>query len=185
MRKKRPKAFELIGTIVRNDATSQWGSQLILGRLFKWVPAGDDDFHQLQKTVPQEFHEFQGSRYWAFREKVIKYTPDEATVSVSPEEFTLLLKHFVLKGEANMARVRREVQAFENLQTVSKAQRERIPEEVRLFVWQRDEGRCVRCGSNLRLEFDHIIPVVENGSNTERNIQLLCETCNRQKGRTV
>jgi 5-methylcytosine-specific restriction endonuclease McrA len=48
-----------------------------------------------------------------------------------------------------------------------------------------DNGKCVRCVSNERLEFDHIIPVSEGGSNTERNIQLLCEPCNRAKAATV
>jgi 5-methylcytosine-specific restriction endonuclease McrA len=60
-----------------------------------------------------------------------------------------------------------------------------IAESVRLFIWQRDRGQCVKCGSQKRLEFDHIIPIAEGGSSTERNIQLLCETCNRSKGVTI
>jgi hypothetical protein len=59
--------------------------------------------------------------------------------------------------------------------------RELIPEDVRIFVWRRDQGKCVRCGNNERLEFDHIIPVSKGGSSTARNIQLLCESCNRKK----
>jgi tetratricopeptide (TPR) repeat protein len=60
-----------------------------------------------------------------------------------------------------------------------------IPEDVRHAVWRRDEGRCVRCGSQEKLEFDHIIPVSRGGSNTERNLQLLCEPCNRAKSATI
>jgi Holliday junction resolvasome RuvABC ATP-dependent DNA helicase subunit len=56
-----------------------------------------------------------------------------------------------------------------------------IPDDVKMFVWQRDQGRCVKCGSQENLEYDHIIPVSKGGSNTVRNIQLLCEKCNRQK----
>jgi 5-methylcytosine-specific restriction endonuclease McrA len=52
-------------------------------------------------------------------------------------------------------------------------------------VWQRDQGQCVQCGSREKLEFDHIIPVAEGGSSTERNVQLLCEACNRRKGKSV
>jgi len=63
--------------------------------------------------------------------------------------------------------------------------REPIPQEVRDRVWQRDQGRCVQCGSRERLEYDHIIPVAKGGANTERNLQLLCETCNRAKGATI
>jgi 5-methylcytosine-specific restriction endonuclease McrA len=56
-----------------------------------------------------------------------------------------------------------------------------VPSDVKMYVWQRDGGRCVECGSKERLEYDHIIPVSKGGSNTERNVQLLCEHCNRTK----
>ncbi len=65
------------------------------------------------------------------------------------------------------------------------ALRKPISESVRHEVWRRDLGRCVKCGSKEKLEFDHIIPVSKGGSNTVRNIQLLCETCNRQKSNKI
>jgi Holliday junction DNA helicase RuvB len=63
----------------------------------------------------------------------------------------------------------------------AKQARQGIPSEVRREVWRRDGGRCVKCGNRERLEYDHIIPVIRGGSNTARNIELLCETCNRAK----
>jgi hypothetical protein len=60
-----------------------------------------------------------------------------------------------------------------------------IPEEVRNEVWRRDQAKCTRCNSVFKLEFDHIIPVSRGGSNTARNIQLLCEICNRQKSDSI
>ena len=60
-----------------------------------------------------------------------------------------------------------------------------IPEEVRMYVWRRDQGRCIKCGNNKNLEFDHIIPVSEGGSNTGRNIQLLCSECNKKKSNKI
>jgi len=60
-----------------------------------------------------------------------------------------------------------------------------IPKQVRMFVWQRDRAQCVDCNSNHNLEFDHIIPLSKGGSNTERNLQLLCALCNRRKGATL
>jgi hypothetical protein len=59
--------------------------------------------------------------------------------------------------------------------------RDAIPDDVKTYVWRRDSGKCVKCRSQEKLEFDHIIPVSKGGSNTARNIQLLCEKCNRSK----
>jgi hypothetical protein len=56
-----------------------------------------------------------------------------------------------------------------------------IAKQVKDSVWNRDNGKCRECGSNEKLEFDHIIPFSKGGSNTYRNIQLLCEPCNRKK----
>jgi len=60
-----------------------------------------------------------------------------------------------------------------------------IPSSVKREVWRRDEGRCVECGRNGKLEFDHIIPLSEGGSDTVRNLQLLCEKCNRSKSNEI
>jgi hypothetical protein len=59
--------------------------------------------------------------------------------------------------------------------------RQAIPSEVRREVWRRDSGKSVKCSSRENLEYDHIIPVSRGGSNTTRNIELLCENCNRSK----
>ena len=60
-----------------------------------------------------------------------------------------------------------------------------IPEDLRLLVWQRDAGKCVKCGSNSELQFDHVIPVALGGATSEENVQVLCGPCNRKKGASV
>ncbi|NHZ86506.1 MAG: hypothetical protein GWP19_11610 [Planctomycetia bacterium] len=60
-------------------------------------------------------------------------------------------------------------------------ERHSIPKLVKQEVWQRDNGKCVKCKSKENLEYDHVIPVSKGGANTVRNIQLLCESCNRSK----
>ena len=119
---------------------------------------------------------------WVFRRKCYRV---EGVRFETPDGIALLIKHAAYKQEKALEKIQKEVAAFENFERLPSARRERIPESVRLFVWQRDSGRCVQCGSNERLEFDHIIPIVEGGGSTERNVQLLCETCNRKKGKTI
>ena len=60
-----------------------------------------------------------------------------------------------------------------------------ISQDVKDQVWRRDQGRCARCGGRHRLEYDHIIPFSKGGSSTYRNVQLLCEACNRQKSNAL
>jgi 5-methylcytosine-specific restriction endonuclease McrA len=63
--------------------------------------------------------------------------------------------------------------------------RQPISEEVKLAVFQRDGGRCVQCGSNFDIQYDHIIPVAMGGSSTVENLQILCATCNQRKGPSI
>jgi hypothetical protein len=61
----------------------------------------------------------------------------------------------------------------------------RIPQDIKDKVWNRDGGKCSNCGSRENLEFDHIIPFSKGGANTYRNIELLCEECNRVKSNKI
>lgn len=66
-----------------------------------------------------------------------------------------------------------------------KPRREAIPRLVQREVWQRDGGQCVECSTRERLCFDHIVPFSRGGTNTVRNIQLLCERCNLSKSNQI
>ncbi len=87
-------------------------------------------------------------------------------------KITLIVSKYALAG-------------LDHNETNTSRERQPIPDEVKRFVWQRDKGRCIICGSQEKLEFDHIIPISEGGSNTARNIQLLCEKHNRAKGAKI
>ncbi len=57
-----------------------------------------------------------------------------------------------------------------------------IPTSVKLEVWKRDKGRCIKCGSQDNLHFDHIIPYSKGGSSlVAENIQILCARHNLEK----
>jgi len=57
-----------------------------------------------------------------------------------------------------------------------------IPTHVKLEVWKRDGGKCVKCNAKDNLHFDHIIPYSKGGTSMDAaNIQLLCIRHNLEK----
>jgi len=98
----------------------------------------------------------------------------------TPEEERLLIQDHFDSERRKFERLRHKFELAQH--TEPRTERTGIPEEVRVAVWRRDNGRCVRCGSRERLEYDHIIPVSCGGSSTVRNVELLCEKCNCSKG---
>jgi len=42
-------------------------------------------------------------------------------------------------------------------------------------------NECINCGSNERLQLDHIIPKSRGGEDTLENTQILCFVCNNKK----
>lgn len=100
------------------------------------------------------------------------------------EELLLKVKEKIYKEDKKFEQLKKQIELYENSDlsdTSKKKTREPISEDVKFEVWRRDQGRCVICGSQENLEFDHIIPFSKGGSSTARNIQLLCQNCNRHK----
>jgi 5-methylcytosine-specific restriction endonuclease McrA len=87
--------------------------------------------------------------------------------------------------KSKQERLQKEIDRIKAMAEAEGSVRVPIPDDVQILVWNRDGGKCVKCGSQERLEFDHIIPLSKGGSNTARNIQLLCENCNRTKQNNI
>ena len=100
-----------------------------------------------------------------------------------PGSYYFLGKNLYLaeSGDDVLKHVTRNTEPTENKAPT----RERIPDETQIFVWNRDGGSCVKCGSRENLAFDHIIPHSLGGSNSRRNLQLLCDSCNLKKSNKI
>jgi hypothetical protein len=169
--------FESIALAVQGLQPHVWLGGEMLGRDCLFGPP-------TEKGARKEF--LFGSEIWGL---------DATESQLKPDEIVLFIhKHFQRNAERiemqRLLSLEREAKKKRKLDRLRmlyadpgpKTRREQISEDIQMFVWNRDGGKCVKCGSNQRLEFDHIIPVVMGGSNTARNLQLLCEVCNRQKG---
>lgn len=135
--------------------------------------------HPFNLSASLGFSRIKGEEVFAFRKQlfIVKYESG----SESSEEAILRIKKMVLVEEQKRKKLKREVEALEGLAVAEKMKRSAIPDIVKLIVYERDEGKCVRCGSNISIQFDHIIPVAKGGSNTAENIQILCQRCNLEK----
>lgn len=70
-------------------------------------------------------------------------------------------------------------------EVTAKRRRTRLSNALMSEVWIRDEGKCVQCGSQDDLEFDHIIPFSKGGATNASNLRILCAQCNRSKGARI
>ena len=182
---RSPSSNRMSQKKLKITVVEDWSSLDALAKMrtSSWLHQGS-----YMEPVRNRLTEAYGPNSWVYRDVVFRV--DDA-LGIPEEELALRIKlaRAKLRSAAEpltIERLRRNVEAIERLEKhPPSARRERIPESVKMFVWRRDHSRCVQCGSNELLEFDHIIPVVEGGSNTERNIQLLCESCNRKKGRRI
>lgn len=61
-----------------------------------------------------------------------------------------------------------------------------IPTKVKIEVWKRDRGECVKCGSKENLHFDHDLPFSKGGTSlTAANVKILCLKCNLSKSNKI
>ena len=60
-----------------------------------------------------------------------------------------------------------------------------VSEELRHNIFERDENKCLKCGSVEDLSIDHIIPLSKGGDNSTENLQTLCKRCNSSKGGSI
>ena len=179
--------------IIKIDIFSNWGKTTIGNVLIDFSKKRKRDFIGSDKepiscnswydffegyTLPKNFPEL-------FVYKKNLYGIDKSDTYTDDEKKLMIKEHFYKHNE-KFKKLQKEIHLFETVERKSEPMsREPIPEQVRFSVWRRDEGKCVQCGSNKGLEFDHIIPFSKGGSSTERNLQLLCEKCNLGKSANI
>jgi hypothetical protein len=132
------------------------------------------ELEEAQRRQPVTLIEAEGRRWWWFRD--VFYWEDD---DLSARDVMALV------AERELRKRRKLERAHAALHREAGARRAPIPRELRLVVWERDGGRCVECGGDFELQFDHVIPVALGGATTAENLQLLCAPCNREKGASL
>ena len=101
--------------------------------------------------------------------------------------FKLINYQYIKSGKRKVFRFILEeanVDIENNVMHVSKLKpRSRIiPSDIKRIVWERDGGKCRKCGATDELHFDHDLPYSKGGSSiTVDNVKILCARHNLEK----
>ncbi len=99
------------------------------------------------------------------------------------------LQAFLALGEKTYSLCLRAVPYKRAVPPQSK-KRERATMRANYKVWyaqlvEQQGEHCANCASTENLAIDHIVPIAKGGLSQYENLQLLCATCNRIKGKLV
>jgi len=150
---------------------------------WKFSPSEWQSIKQNAESIPvkigRSYTEGTEEEYFIYAYKGLFYLTE---INMEVDDVLLTLKNLWQNKKDKLTRELERIRAKAEFEG---GYRTPIPEDVQILVWNRDGGKCVKCGGTENLEFDHIIPLSKGGSNTARNIQLLCEHCNRGKGAKI
>lgn len=173
--------------LVLNDHIISDNEKFNVGVLKKYFKIKEGDFYTIRYQEVEDILHRQFGRIYSDN----NISTEEAIHSVNLQElFNLSYDQFDKLKENEISRALEQGADITDLDTArfpkskpvsSDLHRRLISQRVKYLVWDRDNGKCRKCGNKERLEFDHIIPLAKGGSNTYRNIQLLCESCKGKK----
>ena len=134
------------------------------------------ELDRLQRSRPVAYHAQCDPRtFWRFQDR---WFVDRDDLDVAQVQALL-----VTRERRRLATVSRaQAQVVGTARDSQPMARGYVSDEVKQFVWSRDQGRCTECGVSSELQYDHVIPVALGGSSEAENLQILCGPCNRRKG---
>jgi hypothetical protein len=138
----------------------------------RWTKQRAEGILQLQRREPVPMVRDGRRLLWRFMDRF--YWDDEG---LEAEDVKALVLQRYRRLEQRLQSARSLMHAERN----GRRTRSPIPVELRRAVFERDGGRCVECGSDFDLQYDHLLPVTLGGATTLENLQLLCANCNQHK----
>ena len=121
-------------------------------------------------------------RLW-FYSNFILYVNRQCRSHEDYEHIKLKVEEYVLERGDEYKKL---VNKIDRLRQISsnrmQINRKQISDHVLAFVLQRDLNKCVLCGDESNLQFDHILPFSKGGNNEPENLRVLCQQCNQSRG---
>jgi 5-methylcytosine-specific restriction endonuclease McrA len=138
----------------------------------RWKKPAVDSLHATQVNTPVPVARHNGKALWLFHSRF--YWDDDGLDADD-------VKALILDRERRQRQKLNTAHSLMRAEEAGRPTRAPITTELRRAVFERDGGRCVECGSNFALQYDHILAVARGGATTVENLQILCADCNRHK----
>lgn len=142
--------------------------------LGKWTSQEFQERQIYQQGYPLPITTINGRRYWLYQNKF--FWENEG---LNADQVYALVVTRQQRAKQHIERAQATVAMGSSPR--NSAGRRAIPDDVKQYIWTRDQGRCQGCGSSAELQYDHIIPLAMGGSSNTENLQILCGPCNRSK----
>lgn len=142
----------------------------------RWHSSAHKEIMSRQRDHPVALFQLDARAYWMFQDCF--FSEDD---NLTAQDVKALVLQRTRRRERQLATAHSLMRAEE----AGEAIRVPVPLDVRRAAFERDGGRCVECGGNFDLQYDHIIPLSLGGATSLKNIQLLCADCNREKGASM
>ncbi len=142
----------------------------------RWKKGAMDAIAATQQTTPVPLVQDGRRTLWYFLDRF--YWDDD---DLGADD----IKALVLQRRRRLQQKVQTARSLLSAEAAGRPARAPIPSELRRAVFERDGGRCVECGSNFDLQYDHVLPIALGGATTLKNLQLLCAECNRRKSDTL
>jgi 5-methylcytosine-specific restriction endonuclease McrA len=76
---------------------------------------------------------------------------------------------------------RLQIEISEITTPTGKPKRKRLSEVIKNYVKDRDDNKCISCGSGEPLDVHHIVARKHSGTDDPRNLETLCRDCHAEK----
>jgi hypothetical protein len=156
-----------------------WRYHLVLGRRpsqASWSSKRQKALLEAQGLQPTPALSSDGRVYWLFEDRLY-WEGDQ----LGAHDVLALIRDRERRQQRKLERAHAAMAA----NAADVLRREVIAREIKLAVFERDGARCVECGSNFDIQYDHVIPFSMGGASTVENLQILCSDCNRQKSASL
>lgn len=171
--------------LILNDHIISENEKLNVELLKKYFKIKEGDFYTYRYQEVEDILHRQFERIYLdnniSKEEAIHHVDLQGLFNLSYDQFDNFRQNEIRRALEDGADIMNldTVKFPKSIMSLMELQNRHFSQHVMDLVWNRENGKCKVCKNQEDLEFDHIVPLEKGGSNTYRNIRLICESCKK------